>query len=417
MSKYFNLKFENDLEKEFLDRSFFNSIVTARFGIALGIILYSIFGILDQYMLPITKNIAWTIRFAVVVPSLFLILAASYRASFKKIFPQTLIGISLLIGFGIILMMFFSLETEPGYKNYYTGLLLVIIWIGTFSQLKFKHVTFVILAILSGYLFVVIYQQEMLAGGFSNQNFPLFLNNSFFLMGSAVLAIFSSYAFEKDKRIKFLQSKKIETLFGQQVSKEIASELISSSGELDSKLCKVTVMFLDIRDFTTFADSRIPSEVASFQNIVFSELIDIINSNNGVINQFLGDGIMATFGVPVTTNSHAIDAVKAGYKMLKKVEELGEEEKIPRIRLGIGIHTGRVLAGNIGNEYRKQYSITGSTVIIASRIEQLNKLFNSQFLISEESYKDIKDHGYNATLMNAVELKGLKDPINIYKLV
>jgi class 3 adenylate cyclase len=176
-------------------------------------------------------------------------------------------------------------------------------------------------------------------------------------------------------------------------------------------------MFLDIRDFTSFADSRIPSEVATFQNIVFSELIDIISSNNGVINQFLGDGIMATFGAPLTTNSHAIDAVTAGHKMLKKVDELGKEEKIPRITLGIGIHTGKVLAGNIGNEYRKQYSITGSTVIIASRIEQLNKLFNSQFLISEESYKEIKDHGYKATLINAVELKGLKDPMKIYKLV
>jgi hypothetical protein len=229
ISKYLNLKFENDLEKEFLDHSFFNSIVTVRFGILLGIILYSIFGILDQYMLPITKIIAWTIRFAVVVPFLFLILAASYRASFKKVFSQTLIGTSILVGFGIILMMYFSHETEVGYKYYYTGLLLVIIWIGTFTQLKFKYVTFVILAILSGYLFVVIYVQDMVAGGFSNPNFPIFLNNSFFLMGSAVLAIFSSYAFEKDKRIKFLQKKKIETLFGQQVSKEIASALISSN--------------------------------------------------------------------------------------------------------------------------------------------------------------------------------------------
>jgi class 3 adenylate cyclase len=411
-----DLTFEKNLEKEFLDRSISDSIPIVRIGILLAVILYAIFGILDQYMLPITKNIAWIIRFAVVVPALILILTATYREIFKKIFSFLLIGTSLLVACGILLMMYFSLETEPGYKYYYTGLLLVIIWVGTFSQLSFKNATYVILTIIIGYVLVVAYAQDMLIGGFSNQNFPIFLNNSFFFISCAILAGFSSYVFEKDKRFKFLQNKKIETLFGQQVSKEIASELIKTSGELDNKLCKVTVMFLDIRDFTSFADSRIPIEVASFQNIVFSELIDIINTNRGIINQFLGDGIMATFGAPVHTDSHITDAIEAGYTMLKRVKQLGEEGKIPVIRMGIGIHTGRVLAGNIGNEYRKEYSITGSTVIIASRIEQLNKVFGSQFLISEDIYKEIKDLGYKATYINEVELKGVKNPQKIYKL-
>ena len=97
---------------------------------------------------------------------------------------------------------------------------------------------------------------------------------------------------EQNKTQRVLQ--KIETLFGQQVSKEVVKELVNTEGEIDSKLCNVTVMFLDIRDFTSFADSRLPEDVASFQNIVFGELINIVQKYKGIINQILGDGIMPT---------------------------------------------------------------------------------------------------------------------------
>jgi adenylate cyclase len=220
---------------------------------------------------------------------------------------------------------------------------------------------------------------------------------------------------EKEKTQKMLQE--IETLFGQQVSKEVAIELVGDQGVVDSKLCQVTVMFLDIRDFTAYADSKLPKEVATFQNIVFSELINIVRANKGIINQIVGDGIMATFGAPVFFTSHITDAVNAGYSMIGKIRELGEEGKIPPIKVGIGLHTGQVLAGNIGNEFRKQYSLTGKTVIIASRIEQLNKTYDSQFLISDDIYKEVKNSGYPISYIDEVNLKGIKQPIEIYRLV
>lgn len=220
---------------------------------------------------------------------------------------------------------------------------------------------------------------------------------------------------ERKKTQKLLLE--IETLFGQQVSEEVAKELVSGEGEVDSKLCQVTVMFLDIRDFTSYADSKLPKEVASFQNIVFSELINIVRASKGIINQILGDGIMATFGAPVFTTSHINNAVNAGYAMIGKIKQLVNEDKIPPIKIGIGLHTGQVLAGNIGNEFRKQYSLTGSTVIIASRIEQLNKVYNSQFLISDDIYKEVKNMGYPISRMDEVKLKGIEQPIEIYRLV
>ena len=219
---------------------------------------------------------------------------------------------------------------------------------------------------------------------------------------------------EQDKTQNMLH--KIETLFGQQVSKEVVQELVTQKKDFKGKAYNVTIFFLDIRDFTRFADSRAPEEVASFQNIVFGEFIEIIRKNRGITNQILGDGIMAVFGAPVESNSHIVDAVAAGYAIIGKINELYEKNKIPRIRIGIGLHCGKVIAGNIGNNTRKHYSLTGTTVIIASRIEQLNKVYKSQFLVSEKVYKEIRNSGYPITKIGDVELSGIEQSIGIYQL-
>ena len=220
---------------------------------------------------------------------------------------------------------------------------------------------------------------------------------------------------EQDKTQTMLQ--KIETLFGQQVSEEVVKELIAQKEDVKGKSYYVTVLFLDIRDFTNIADSRPAEEVATFQNIVFSELIEIVRRNNGIINQILGDGIMAVFGAPVESQSHTSDAVSSGYAIIGKINELQENNRIPPISVGIGLHCGKVVAGNIGNNFRKQYSLTGNTVIIASRIEQLNKVYKSQFLVSEEVYKKIRNNGFPVTPLGPVGLKGIEQAVGVYQLV
>ncbi len=218
---------------------------------------------------------------------------------------------------------------------------------------------------------------------------------------------------EQDKTARMLD--KIQALFGQQVSLEVARELIQSPSEIDSKTYNLTVMFLDIRDFTVFADSREPAEVARFQNIVFGELIEIVRANHGIVLQILGDGIMAVFGAPVVSRDHAENAVKAVYQMVVRVKVIGEAGKIPHIKIGIGLNAGTVVAGNVGNESRRFYSLTGKNVIIAARIEQLNKEFKSQFLISESVYRALEP-ALSVEDLGDVALKGIERPVGVYRL-
>ena len=220
---------------------------------------------------------------------------------------------------------------------------------------------------------------------------------------------------EKAKTQKMLE--RIEVLFGQQVSKEVVNTLVASSEEKLGQQFNVTVMFLDIRDFTKFADTKEPQEVATFQNIVFGELIPLVNAHNGVLNQILGDGMMAYFGAPVANNTHPTDAVTCAFKILESIERLIEKSAIPPIRLGIGLNSGMLVAGNIGNQMRKQYSLTGTTVIIAARIESLNKMFNSQFLISENTYQLANLDGKPAKFLGLQPLKGIKREVGIYQLL
>ena len=175
-------------------------------------------------------------------------------------------------------------------------------------------------------------------------------------------------------------------------------------------------MFLDIRDFTVFADSKDPMEVAKFQNIVFGALIDIVRIHKGVILQLLGDGLMGVFGAPVEDQNHQQHAVNASFDMLQKIEDLATNGTIPKIRVGIGLHAGNILAGNLGSDVRKFYSLTGKNVIVAARIEPLNKQFKSQFLISDTVYEAIQKDNLEVEHLGAIPLKGIENPVNIYKL-
>lgn len=424
------LAFEPGVEADFLHAWHTQATPIVRWGLVLGIALYAVFGILDGYVLPETHATARLIRFAFVIPAVLAVLGLTYSRLFERFAAPIVVGVSLVLAGGILAMMHFSHQTEPGFRYYYTGLMLVIIWVGTFAQLRFKHVALTIALILAAYVWVAVASQRMLAGGLSSPSAPLFINNSFFLIGSAILAVFSSYAFEVSKRQTFLQTRiiaeekartqtlleKIDTLFGQQVSEEVADELVSGTAATESRLVDVTVMFCDIRDFTRLADSRDPHQVAVFQNTVFGALIDIVREEHGIINQMLGDGIMATFGAPTRTNTHPTDAVVAALRVVETIERLGSEGKIPPIRVGIGLHTGQVLAGNIGNELRKQYSLAGKTVIIAARIEQLNKIYDSQILISDATLAAIDRERFRAEDMGEVQHKGIEQPIRVHRL-
>jgi class 3 adenylate cyclase len=236
----------------------------------------------------------------------------------------------------------------------------------------------------------------------------------------------------EEKNILEIENReKLLSMFGQQVSQEILDELLAEASEttkiidelspdiseFTSRRKYVCVMFLDIRDFTTLVEKKEPEEIIAYQNAVFGFMIEIINKHHGVINQFLGDGYMATFGAPASWGNDCQNAVNAAVEIVKKVNEKSESGEIPPTRIGIGLHAGNVVTGNVGTSLRKQYSITGNTVILASRIEQLNKRYNSQLLISKEVLHNIRQDNINPESLGSVEVKGREKPIHIYKLV
>ena len=176
-------------------------------------------------------------------------------------------------------------------------------------------------------------------------------------------------------------------------------------------------MFLDIRDFTPFASSRTPAEVIAYQNDVFGFMIEIVTRHHGVINQFMGDGFMATFGAPMSYDSDVQNAYRAACEIVQEVNERTAAGTIPPTRIGIGLNAGEVVAGNVGTDVRKQYSITGTTVITAARIEQLNKKYTSQLLISESVASELNGELPEDHEVIETHLKGMEAPVKIFKIM
>jgi len=208
----------------------------------------------------------------------------------------------------------------------------------------------------------------------------------------------------------------LEKVFGQQVSKEIVDEFIENKLEISSKKRNATVMFLDIRNFSKFCEAKTPEEINKYQNEVLGFMIEEINKNAGIVNQILGDGLMATFGAPVENENHVQNSVNAALQIVKKLERKNENGEIPKTNIGIGIHTGEVFTGNVGTDERQQYSITGNTVILAARLEQLNKEFNSSVIASKDVIDNIKTGVLEYSSLGEVSIKGFTNSIGLYKL-
>ncbi len=207
-------------------------------------------------------------------------------------------------------------------------------------------------------------------------------------------------------------------LFGQQISPQIADNILRNHNELTGARKNVCIMFLDIRKFTPFVEKHQPEEVVAYLNTLFGFMINIVQSHHGVINQFLCDGFMATFGAPVSIGNSSQHATEASQEIIDKINSEFIQGNIPETRIGIGLHYDEAVTGNIGSSRRKQYSITGKVVIMASRIEQLNKKYNTSLLISKEVYLQLKDVTRNTfNWLGSSKIKGSEKLVSLYKAV
>ena len=209
---------------------------------------------------------------------------------------------------------------------------------------------------------------------------------------------------------------KLFNLFSRQISKEVAVELLDNDGKMPSELRFVSVMFIDIRDFTMYAETQEPVDIVKFQNAYFGVVTEVVHKYEGIVNQFLGDGCMVTFGAPLHVDNPAANAIKAALEIKEKLDNEIRKGNMHLFRIGIGIHCGNAVTGNIGTTVKSEYSITGGVVILAARIESENKVYHSQILISKDAleHSGIKD--LQVEPMGASSLKGWSHTVDLYKL-
>lgn len=208
---------------------------------------------------------------------------------------------------------------------------------------------------------------------------------------------------------------RVTNLFGQHVSPQVVERLMAEGTSAAGDLRRVAVMFVDFRGFTAGAQSRTPQEVVDRLDGAFAVLVDILDRHGGIVNKFLGDGFLALFGAPLEASDAAHRSVAAGREMLTAMDRINAQTSWP-LRIGIGIHFGEVVAGNIGSPRRKEYTVIGDTVNFASRLEALNKEFGSQLLISATVREALGDDGQDAVALGEVTVRGYEQKVAVFQL-
>lgn len=216
------------------------------------------------------------------------------------------------------------------------------------------------------------------------------------------------------------QREKMQQNFARYVSKHVMDSIIKSGDDvtLSGEKRKITLLFSDIRQFTHISEQYTPEQVVRYLNEYFSAMVEIIFRNNGVLDKFIGDGMMVEFGVPLEDEEQELNAVRTAIEMVQGVEELtrkwrSEGKNVPEIKIGVGIHTGLAVIGNIGSEKRSEYTAIGDTVNSASRIEQLTKELHTPILFSEKTAMAVKGK-MKIKFMGEQEIRGKADKIKLY---
>lgn len=262
---------------------------------------------------------------------------------------------------------------------------------------------FFIISIIAGNYYLFFLNEKLLG-----ITYPLATILTVFL----VVTLFN-YFFEYRKK-QFIQD-----AFGRYVSPMVIHQLVKRPEKLSlaGEEKDLTILFSDIRDFTNISEKMDPKQLGTFMNRYLTAMSDIVMENNGMVDKYIGDAIVAIWGAPLDDSDHVRNAVRSSLSMTQRLGELREkwaQQGLPEITIGVGINTGITSVGNFGSERRFEYTVLGDNVNLASRLEGLNKVYGTSIIISKFT-KDAVNGEFFCRMIDRVRVKGKDLPIEIYE--
>ncbi|MFC3615792.1 CHASE2 domain-containing protein [Lutimaribacter marinistellae] len=246
----------------------------------------------------------------------------------------------------------------------------------------------------------------------------LFIDPTFPVIGSAI-TLFSTTSLVAIR--ERAERRWVREAFGHYVSRDLVRELEDDPEALalGGDLRPMSVLFSDVRGFTTAAEGMSAAQLTEFVNALFTALTDVIIENRGTIDKFMGDAVMAFWNAPLNEPDHAARACQTALEMLDALERFNAENahRFPETGIGIGINTGECYVGNFGSHHRFDYSVIGDEVNVASRLEGQTRPYDVPILVGGATAKAARSRGYVLTMVDEVQVKGRIEPVEIYALL
>jgi adenylate cyclase len=228
-----------------------------------------------------------------------------------------------------------------------------------------------------------------------------------------LVSLYRSLFEEKEKR-------RVRSTFGQFLSPEVVRRLLVNPQLVEPKKTDITVMFSDIRGFTTISEKLDAQELALFLNQYLSDMTRLVFEHQGTLDKYIGDAVMAFWGAPYEEPGHESKACNTALRMIERIREMQkkwEAEGKPHLDIGIGLNTGVASVGKMGSVQRLAYTALGDTVNLSSRLEGLNKDYGTHILVNETTYAAAKDDGFVFRELDLIRVKGKLQPVTIYELI